>query len=56
MWTKKDDGLQLIKSRLSSTPLLALPKFTKDFEIETNASIVGTVAILSQVKANCLLQ
>lgn len=48
LWSKEaDTAFSPLKGALSTTPVLALPDFTKLFTIECDASNVGIGAILS---------
>ena len=48
-WTDEaESAFQLIKDRLTSTPILGLLDFSQPFELHTDASRVGIGAVLSQ--------
>ena len=52
-WTKEcHDAFDLLKGKLLSSPVLAYPDFNHDFVLETDASVRGLGAILSQYKSD----
>lgn len=50
-WTTTTyEAFQLLKTTITSIPILALPNFSQPFAIETDASGLGVGAVLSQNK------
>lgn len=46
MGSEQESAFNFLKEKLNSTPLLALPDFTKTFEIECDTSSISIRAVL----------
>ncbi|KAM0006733.1 putative nucleotidyltransferase, Ribonuclease H [Helianthus debilis subsp. tardiflorus] len=52
---RQDEAFKILKQRLTSTPILALPEGTEDFEVYCDASKLGLGCVLMQrIKGNCV--
>nr|GEX50092.1 putative reverse transcriptase domain-containing protein [Tanacetum cinerariifolium] len=51
---KQEAAFQIIKQKLCSAPILALPEGSEDFVVYSDASIKGLGAVLMQRKSKCL--
>lgn len=52
-WTKEcDDAFETLKQKLTSSPVLGYPDFKREFIVETDASMDGLGAVLSQQQEN----
>ena len=52
-WTSEhQEAFDLLKTHLTSVPVLGFPEFSRPFDLETDASLQGLGAVLSQKDEN----
>lgn len=49
-WSQKHIAFEMLKQKLVTSPVLAYPRYDRDFTLETDASVLGLGAVLSHVQ------